>query len=82
MSLWAVGVSHLNREANVVSRAVSRAGVLPALLVTMGIIGPLNVAPDGLYLVYVLSFLGTIVWCVMLGVSLVRQKAPMARLSV
>jgi hypothetical protein len=71
-SVWAIWVGVVNARAKVLSRAVTVVSVFPALLILMGILGPLEVAPDALYFLYVLAFLGLLPWCLTLGVSLIR----------
>jgi hypothetical protein len=73
-SLCAVWLGITNARAKVLPRAVTVTAVAPALLILMGMLGPLGVGPSALYVVYVVAFLGLIPWALVLGVSLLRTK--------
>jgi hypothetical protein len=74
-SFWAIGVSFVNARRHMFPRALSVLVVFPAFHMFALLFGPLlGKAFDGLYLFYVLSVFGTILWCFLLGILLVRRK--------
>ena len=74
LSIWAVWLAVANSRSRVLPRAVTVMALFPGLLILMGVMGPMGVGFDALYLVYVGSFLGLIPWCLVLGMSLLRVE--------
>lgn len=75
-SIWAIGVSFVNARSHVFPRALSVLGVFPAFHVFVALFGPfLGSASDSLFPFYVLSIFGTVLWCFVLGILLVRRKS-------
>jgi len=73
--LWALGVSLVNARIHLFPRALSLLGVFPAFHLFAGLFGPfLGTALDSLFMLYVLSIFGTVLWCFVLGILLVRWK--------
>ena len=74
-SFWAIGVSLVNVRSRVFPRALSMLVVFPAFHMFTLLFGPfLGKAFDGLYVFYILSVFGTVLWCFMLGILLLRWK--------
>lgn len=73
-SAWAAWLGFANARAKTLNRAVTVLALSPVLLILMGILGPLAVGPDALYLVYVVAFIGLAPWCLTVAVSLTRAK--------
>jgi hypothetical protein len=74
-SFWAIGVSLVNIRARQFPRVLSLLGVLPAFHLFTGLFGPfLGTALDNLFVFYILSIFGTVLWCFVLGILLVRRK--------
>ena len=74
-SFWAIGISLSNARSHLFPRAVSLMGVFPAFHLLFGLFGPIfGNAIEGLYLLYVSSIFGAVLWCFILGIVLVRRK--------
>jgi len=73
--LWAVGLSLVGVRTKVIPLALCALGVLPAFRIVSGILGPIGLLPnvDGLWLVSIASIFGTILWCLLLGIVLLRR---------
>ncbi len=85
LCLWAVGISLLGFRTRTIPVAVCLLGVLPFVRL-VSLLGPLGILPadlpDGLWLVFVLSIPGAMVWCFFLGLSLLRRRAAMTTSTV
>ena len=78
LSIWALGVNLQNTRMRLVPRVLSVLGIFPALHLFLGLFGPLfGTAFDGLFPLYVGSFFGTVFWCLVLGILLLRRKATL-----
>lgn len=74
-SFWAIGVSILNARIPLFPRAFSLLGLFPAFHLFVGLFGPfLGTALDGLFILYVVSIFGAVLWCFVLGILLVCWK--------
>lgn len=76
LCLWAVGPSLIGLRTKVIPLALCALGVLPAFRIISGLLGPLNLIPDVgvLWLISIASILGTILWCLILGIVLLRRS--------
>ena len=75
-SFWAMGFSLLNTKTRLFPRAFSLLGLFPAVHIFLGLFGPfLGAALDSLWLVYVMSIFGTVLWGLILGFMLVFRKS-------
>ncbi len=79
LAMWGVGTTVATFRTGVLPKAVLVATVFPALFILTGLGGPLIGSPDGLYMVYMLSLLGLMVWCLALGMRLLRLKPTIGR---
>lgn len=74
--LWAVGLSLIGARTKAIPLALCVLGVLPALRIFIGVLGPLGLLPDaeGLWLLSIASIVGTILWCLLLGMVFLRRS--------
>jgi len=79
LCIWAVGVSLIGLRSRAIPLVVCWLGVVPAFRL-VGILGPLDVLPDELgflWLLFVASIPGAFLWCLALGIALIR-RVPLA----
>jgi hypothetical protein len=75
--LWAVGLSLIGLRMKVIPLALCAFGIFPAFRIISGLLGPLGFLPDtgGLFWVLsIASIFGTILWCLILGIVLLRRN--------
>jgi hypothetical protein len=74
--LWAVGLSLIGLRTKVIPLALCALGVLPAFRLVSGLLGPLGLLPEVgiLWLISIASIFGTIVWCLILAIVLMRRS--------
>jgi hypothetical protein len=74
--LWAVGLSLIGLRTKVLPLALCVLGVLPAFRIASGLLGPLGLLPDVgvLWVISIASIFGTILWCLILGIVLLRRS--------
>ena len=74
--LWAVGLSLIGIRTKVIPLALCILGVFPAFRIVSGLLGPLGLLPaeDGLWVISILSISGSILWCFVLGIVLLRRS--------
>ena len=73
LCLWAVGLSLIGLRTKVIPVALCVLGVLPAFRLVGATLGPLGLMPDGLWLLAMASIVGTILWCLLLGLVFLRR---------
>jgi hypothetical protein len=73
LSIWAVGVSLIGRRTRSLPLALSLLALFPAFRLVALVLGPLGILPDGLWIVAMLAIPGTMVWCLLLGIVLLRK---------
>lgn len=75
---WAVGVGILGYRARALPRWLALLTVIPVirLVAVLGPLGAIDFLPDDLWIVFMLSIPGTMVWFILLGVVLIRRAAP------
>lgn len=76
LAIWGVGIAFGGFRTGVLSKPVVFLTTLPALFILTGLVAPLVGSPDGLYMLYMLSLLGLMVWCLGLGIRLLRFQPP------
>jgi hypothetical protein len=78
--LWAVGLSLIGLRTKVIPLALCALGVLPTFRIVSGLLGPLGLLPDVgvLWVFSIASIFGTILWCLVLGVVLLRRSMASA----
>ncbi len=76
LCLWAVGLSLIGLRTKVIPLALCVLGVFPAFRIVSGILGPLKLLPevDMLWVISIASIFGTILWCFILGIVLLRRS--------
>ena len=76
LCVWAVGLSLIGARTKVIPLALCLLGVLPAFRIASGTFGPLGLLPeaDVLWILSLLSILGTIMWCLILGIVLLVRS--------
>jgi hypothetical protein len=74
--LWAVGLSVIGLRTKVLPLVLCALGILPAFRIVSGLLGPLNLLPDIelLWLFSIASIFGTVLWCLVLGMVLLRRS--------
>ena len=77
LCMWAVGISLIGFRAKAVPLVLCALGVIPAFRI-LGILGPLGVLPEGLWLFFMASIPGVMLWCLLLGIVLLRGHAGTA----
>ena len=75
LCLWVVGLSVVGLRTKAIPLALCILGILPAFRIASSTLGPLGLLPDAeiLWLIGMASILGTIVWCLLLGIVLLRR---------
>ena len=75
LCLWAVGLSLIGLRTRVLPVALSVLGIIPAFRLVGGTLGPLGALPDSelLWVLGMVSIPGTMVWCLLLGIVLLRR---------
>jgi hypothetical protein len=88
LCMWAVGISLIGLRTRTLPLALCMLGVIPGLRLLGLLGGPLNVLPDVLWIVFMLAIPGVMLWCLLLGLVLLRRafmasvKARVERLPV
>lgn len=79
LAVWALAVAGATWRPRTLPRPVAVLAVLPATFLLIALLGSLVEAAEGLYLLYVGSVvLGLPLWCLGVGVALLRLKPPPA----
>ena len=75
LCVWAVGLSLIGLRTRVLPVALCVLGFIPAFRLVGGTLGPLGAFPDIelLWILAVISIPGTMVWCLLLGIVLLRR---------
>lgn len=76
LCLWVVGLSVIGLRTKALPLALCVLGILPAFRIVSSTLGPLGLLPDAevLWLIGMAAILGTILWCLLLGVVLLRRS--------
>jgi hypothetical protein len=86
LCLWAVGLSAIGFRSKVLPLALCALGVLPGFRIVSSLMGPVGLLPavDVLWLIAMVSILGTFLWFLLLALVLLRRSfrsAPTAHAS-
>ena len=75
LCLWAVGLSVISRRRRVLPTWLFILGIVPAFRLAVSTLGPLGLLPDSelLWILGMVSIPGTMVWCLLLGIVLLRR---------
>lgn len=75
LCLWAVGLSLIGLRTKVLPLALCVLGIIPAFRLVGGTLGPIGALPDSevLWILGMVSIPGTMVWCLLLGLVLLRR---------
>lgn len=77
LCLWAIGISLIGLRTRALPVAVCLLGAIPVIRV-LGLLGPLGVLPDDmpdvLWIVFMVSIPGVMLWCLVLGLVLLRGR--------
>jgi hypothetical protein len=76
--LWVVGMSLIGLRSRALPIALCLLAIIPAFRL-LGVLGPLDVLPDGTWFLFMASIPGLLVWCLLLGVVLLRQALASSR---
>lgn len=75
LCLWAIGISLIGLRTRALPVAICLLGAIPVIRI-LGLLGPLGVLPDdmpdGLWIVFMVSIPGVMLWCLILGLVLLR----------
>ena len=77
LCLWAIGISLIGLRTRALPVAICLLGAIPVIRI-LGLLGPLGVLPDdmpdGLWIVFTVSIPGVMLWCLILGLVLLRGR--------
>ncbi len=75
LCLWAAGLSVIGRRRRVLPTWLCVLGIVPAFRLVAGTLGPLGLLPEIelLWIIGMISIPGTMVWCLLLGIVLLRR---------
>ncbi|MEO8461975.1 MAG: hypothetical protein ABI555_02080 [Chloroflexota bacterium] len=75
LGLWAVGLSVFGGRARAIPLALALLGVLPAIRLVTGTLGPTGLIGDSeaVWILSLLAIPGTSLWCLLLGLVLLRR---------
>ena len=76
---WAVGISLICLRSKAIPLALCALGALPAFRLMSALLGPLGVLPDGLWFLSMASIPGVMLWCLILGIVLLRKASTASR---
>lgn len=75
LGFWAIGLSLVTAQRRLLPRAIPLLAVFPAFHLIAAIFLPfLGEPPSALFVLYVFSIFGTVLWCLVLGIYLTRFK--------
>lgn len=77
LSIWAIGVAVVGRRTRTIPLVVAVLAILPGVRL-LAILGPLGLGdgPDLLWVVFMASIAGTLIWLLALGFALSRSPTP------
>jgi len=73
LCVWAVGTSLIGVRTRALPIGLCVLGLVPGFRL-LGILGPFGVTPDGLWIFFMASIVGAMLWCMALGVVLVARR--------
>ena len=75
LCLWAIGLSLIGIQTRVFPIALCALGAFPAIRLVTGTLGPLGLLPDSdlLWVFSIAAIPGTMLWCLVLGLVLLRR---------
>ena len=76
---WAVGISLIGLRTKAIPLALCALGTIPAFRLLAALFGPLGVLPDGLWFLSMASIPGVMLWCLILGIVLLRKASTASR---
>ena len=75
LGFWAVGLSLISIRRKFFPRAIALLAVFPAFQLFAAILLPfLGEVSSALFIIYVFSIFGTVLWCLVLGIFLTRSR--------
>ncbi len=75
LGFWAVGLSLVTAQRRLLPRVIPLLAAFPAFHLIAAILLPfLGEVPSTLFILYVFSIFGTVLWCLVLGIFLTRFK--------
>lgn len=75
LCMWAVGISAIGFRTRALPLAICLLGVVPGFRL-LSFFGPFGASLDGLWIFFMLSIAGAMLWCVALGVILLVRRPP------
>lgn len=76
--LWVTGVSLIGLRSRALPLALCVLAIIPAFRL-LGVLGPLGVLPEWGWFLFMASIPGLLVWCLLLGIVLLRRALASAR---
>ena len=73
LSLWAVCLSVIGWRTGALPVGLCALGILPAFRLIASALGPLDLMPDGTWFLSLVSLPGILLWCLILGLVLLRR---------
>ena len=79
--LWVVGVALIGLRTRVLPMTLCALALIPAfrLLAVLGPLGILDVLPEETWFLFMASIPGLLIWCLLLGIVLLRRSLASAR---
>jgi len=71
---WAVGISLIGLRTRTLPVVIGVLGIVPGFRL-LSILGPFGVSVDGLWIFFMLSIAGVMLWCLALGVALLARRS-------
>ncbi len=78
LCVWAVGISLIGLRTRALPIALCALGVVPAFRL-LGILGPFGISSDDLWIFYMASIAGVMLWVLVLGLVLLLRQGPSAQ---
>ena len=78
LCLWAVGISLIGFRTRALPIALCALGIIPGFRL-LSILGPFGVSADGLWIFFMASIAGVMLWTLVLGLVLLLRRAPSAQ---
>lgn len=75
LCLWAVGISIIGFRTRALPIALCALGIIPGFRL-LSILGPFGVSADGLWIFFMASIVGVMLWTLVLGLVLLLRRAP------
>jgi hypothetical protein len=75
LCIWAVGVGLIGLRTGTLPRVLCLLAIIPAIRIIGLALGPTGLLPEGAWFVGIAAIPGTILWCLLLGIVMLRRSA-------